>query len=67
MTVQTIDNIVEKTGRSAEEARAELVKFNPQKRLIQTDEIAETAWFLTTEAARSINGQVIAIDGGETA
>lgn len=67
MTIQTIRNIVEKTGRSEEEARGELVKFNPQKRLIEVDEIATTAIWLAGDAARSVNGQVIAIDGGETA
>ncbi|WP_416899853.1 MAG: SDR family NAD(P)-dependent oxidoreductase [Minwuia sp.] len=67
MTVETIRNIVEKTGRSEEEARAELVKFNPQKRLIEVDEIADCALWLASDAARSVNGQVIAIDGGESA
>ncbi|PJK30386.1 SDR family NAD(P)-dependent oxidoreductase [Minwuia thermotolerans] len=67
MTAQTIANIVEKTGRSEEEARAELVKFNPQKRLIETDEIADLALWLAGPGARSVNGQVIAIDGGESA
>lgn len=67
MTIQTIRNITEKTGRSEEEARAELVKFNPQKRLIEVDEIATTSIWLASDAARSVNGQVIAIDGGETA
>lgn len=67
MTVQTLQNIVEKTGRSEEEARAELVKFNPQKRLIEVDEIALTSIWLASDGARSVNGQVIAIDGGETA
>ncbi|WP_417514118.1 SDR family NAD(P)-dependent oxidoreductase [Minwuia sp.] len=67
MTVQTIRNIVKQTGRSEEEARAELVKFNPQKRLIEVDEIADTVLWLTTDAARSVNGQTIAIDGGESA
>ena len=67
MTIETIRNIVEKTGRSEEEARAELVKFNPQKRLIEVDEIADCALWLASDAARSVNGQVIAIDGGESA
>ena len=67
MTVETIRNIVEKTGRSEDEARAELVKFNPQKRLIEADEIADLALWLAGPGARSVNGQVIAIDGGESA
>ena len=40
MTVQSVDNIVAKTGRSAEEARAELARLNPSGRLIAPEEVA---------------------------
>ena len=40
MTVQSVENIVGKTGRSADEARAELAKLNPSGRLIAPDEVA---------------------------
>lgn len=39
----------------------------PQKRLISTEEIAQCAVFLTSDAARGITGQSIVIDGGYTA
>ncbi|CAM4060206.1 SDR family NAD(P)-dependent oxidoreductase [Roseateles saccharophilus] len=59
-----IDNIVAKTGRTAEQARAELAGVNPQGRLIQPDEVAATvAWLV---GAAGVNGQAIAVDGGET-
>jgi NAD(P)-dependent dehydrogenase (short-subunit alcohol dehydrogenase family) len=40
MTVQSIANITAKTGRSHEEARAELAKLNPSGRLIAPEEVA---------------------------
>ncbi len=61
----SISNIVNKTGRSFEEARAELVAGNPQKRLIQPDEIANTVAWLCHENSGSITGQAIAVAGGE--
>lgn len=42
MTVQSVQNIVAKTGRSEEEARAELARLNPSGRLIQPSEVAAT-------------------------
>ena len=62
-----IDTIVGKTGRTEDEALAEMVKQNPQKRLIKTQEVAETVLWLCNRASGSVNGQAIAIDGGETA
>ncbi len=56
----------EKTGRSRENALAEFVKDNPMGRLVQTDEVAAAALWLASDAAASVNGQAIAIDGGET-
>jgi NAD(P)-dependent dehydrogenase (short-subunit alcohol dehydrogenase family) len=40
MTVQSVANITGKTGRSAEEARAELARLNPSGRLISPEEVA---------------------------
>ena len=67
MTVESVRNIIEKTGRTEEQARADLAAMNPQKRLVQPDEIAAMAVQLALPAAGGINGQTIAIDGGETA
>lgn len=59
-----IDTIVARTGRTPEQARAELSKANPQGRLIQPDEVAAAvAWLVH---AGGVNGQAIAVDGGET-
>ncbi len=62
---EAIDNIVQKTGRSADEARAELTRNNPQGRLIAPDEVAATVSWLCSGEARSITGQAIAVAGGE--
>ena len=60
-----VSNIVEKTGRSVEEARAEFTRSNPQGRLIQPAEAAAAvAWLCRPESA-SITGQAIVIAGGE--
>lgn len=59
-----IANIVRRTGRSAEEARAALAATNPQGRLIDPAEVAAVAVMLAGEAAGSITGQGINIDGG---
>ncbi len=58
-------NISKVTGRTQDEALAELVKHNPQKRLIAPAEVADTVLWLCGENSHSINGQAIAIAGGE--
>lgn len=63
---KTIANIIAKTGRTAEQATLELVKNNPQQRLIEPDEIAAAVLWLCSPAARSVTGQAIAVAGGET-
>ena len=62
----SIANIVAKTGQTEAQAREALVAHNPQKKMIQADEVAQTVMWLCTEAASSVNGQSIAVDGGET-
>lgn len=60
-----VSNIVQKTGRSEAEALAELTKHNPQGRLIQPIEVADTCVWLCQENAASVHGQAIAVAGGE--
>jgi 3-hydroxybutyrate dehydrogenase len=62
---RSIAEIVAKTGRSEEQALAEFTKSNPQGRLIKPGEVANTVLWLASPGAASINGQAIAIDGGE--
>jgi NAD(P)-dependent dehydrogenase (short-subunit alcohol dehydrogenase family) len=44
-----------------------LMKRSPQRRLVQPIEVAAMACFLASPAAASINGAVLAVDGGWTA
>ena len=62
---ETIDNIVSKTGRTEEDTMAELASSNPQGRLVQPWEVAETVGWLALPASASITGQAIPIAGGE--
>ncbi|MBZ9881536.1 SDR family oxidoreductase [Mesorhizobium sp. CA10] len=66
MLEESVQRIVEKTGRSTDEARASLAATNPQGRFIQPEEVAAAVLWLCSDAARSITGQAISISGGET-
>jgi NAD(P)-dependent dehydrogenase (short-subunit alcohol dehydrogenase family) len=66
MLRRSIDTIVEKTGRGAEQARQSLVAANPQARFVEPGEVAAAVVWLVGEDARSITGQAISISGGET-
>jgi 3-hydroxybutyrate dehydrogenase len=61
----SIDYIMKKTGRSHEQAVAELARHNPQGRLVTPAEVADTVLWLCGEGAGAITGQAIAVAGGE--
>jgi NAD(P)-dependent dehydrogenase (short-subunit alcohol dehydrogenase family) len=65
MVADAITNITSKTGRSDAEALAELVKHNPQRRLVTPEEVADTVLWLCQDSSRSITGQSIVIAGGD--
>ena len=65
MTHNTIARVVAKTGRTANEALAELLRFNPQGRLIAPEEVADAVAWLCGDAAASVTGQAISLSGGE--
>ena len=65
MTQQTIANIIAKTGRTTEQAIAALVEHNPQKRLIEPDEVASAVAWLCLPESQALTGQAIAVAGGE--
>lgn len=60
-----VANIVDKTGRSTEQARAELAAGNPQKRLVQPEEVANAVAWLCLPGSAAMNGQALAVAGGE--
>ena len=61
---EAIQNIVDKTGRSADEVRAELESQTPQNRFFEVGEVAAMAVFLASEEAKGVNGQALTICGG---
>jgi NAD(P)-dependent dehydrogenase (short-subunit alcohol dehydrogenase family) len=62
---ETINTIVRMTGRSVEEARSSLMRFNPQGRLIQPAEVARVVGWLCLPESSALTGQAIAVAGGE--
>ena len=60
---KAIDKIVAATGRSRDEALAEMINDNPQRRLIEPEEVAATVMWICQQ--ESITGQAIAVAGGE--
>ena len=65
LVARSVETIVAKTGRSAEEARAELARTNPMGRLVMPQEVASAVAYLCLPAAGAITGQAIVIAGGE--
>jgi NAD(P)-dependent dehydrogenase (short-subunit alcohol dehydrogenase family) len=61
-----IAHVMAKTGRSEAQARAGFTQANPQGRLVQPDEVAAAVRWLCSAGAGAVNGQAIAVCGGET-
>ena len=64
MTRRTVENIVAKTGRTAEDAEAELKAMMPLGRMLAPEEVAAAVVFLASPEAAAINGQALVLDGG---
>ncbi|MHA6326373.1 SDR family NAD(P)-dependent oxidoreductase [Roseivivax sp. CAU 1753] len=65
MTERSVANIMDKTGLSAEDARAQLEKMSPQRRLTQPAEVVAAALWICGPGSEGITGQAISISGGE--
>lgn len=65
MANEAVSRIVQKTGRSEDEARLALEKMSPQGRMIDPDEVALVVAMLCEDKARGIHGQAIVVDGGQ--
>lgn len=65
LVAASIDNIMSKTGRSREQAVAELAKHNPQGKLVTPLEVADCVLWLCGDGASAVTGQAIAVAGGE--
>jgi NAD(P)-dependent dehydrogenase (short-subunit alcohol dehydrogenase family) len=62
---ESIDRIVATTGRSPDEALAELVRSNPQRRLVLPTEVADAVAWLCSPGSSAITGQSVPVAGGE--
>lgn len=65
LLADAVANITAKTGRSEDAARADLARANPMGRLVEPAEVAVTVVWLASAGAAAINGQSIAVCGGE--
>jgi NAD(P)-dependent dehydrogenase (short-subunit alcohol dehydrogenase family) len=65
MVAGGVNAITAKTGLSREDALAQLVKDNPQGRLIAPQEVAQAVLYLCGPGSASITGQSLLINGGE--
>jgi NAD(P)-dependent dehydrogenase (short-subunit alcohol dehydrogenase family) len=65
IVTRAVAGIAAKTGRSPGAALAELVSHNPQGRLVQPREVAETVAWLCLPSSASVSGQSIVVAGGE--
>jgi NAD(P)-dependent dehydrogenase (short-subunit alcohol dehydrogenase family) len=65
LVAEAAANIVAKTGRSEVEARLALAKVNPMQRLVTPQEVADAILWLASAGASAINGQAVAVAGGE--
>lgn len=65
MTHNAVDNIVGKTGRTAEQALAGILKDRPMGRLIRPEEVAAAVLYFCSAEAAAVTGTTLAIAGGE--
>ena len=65
LTMNTLANIMAKTGKSEADARAALTTHNPQGRLIQPEEVANAVVWLCLPGSESVTGQAVTVAGGE--
>jgi NAD(P)-dependent dehydrogenase (short-subunit alcohol dehydrogenase family) len=66
MVRRGIAKVAERTGRDPGEVAAKFYRGNPLDRFITAEEVAGAVLWLASDAAAGVNGQAIAIDGGET-
>ena len=64
MTERAVERIVERTGRSRDEALEILASSTPLGRLLEPEEVAEAVLYLASPQAAAVNGQTLVLDGG---
>lgn len=61
----SVERIASKTGKTEDAVIGELISRNPQKRLVLPEEAANAVAWLCLPGSAAINGQCIAVAGGE--
>ncbi|MCE2574110.1 SDR family NAD(P)-dependent oxidoreductase [Komagataeibacter sp. FNDCR2] len=61
----SVERIVKKSGRPADDIRTEFARFNPRGRLNSVEEVAVAVAFLCGREAGAINGIALPVAGGE--
>jgi NAD(P)-dependent dehydrogenase (short-subunit alcohol dehydrogenase family) len=64
MTERSVARIVERTGRSSEQAETALAEASPLGRLLEPEEVAAAVFYLASDGAAAVNGQTLILDGG---
>ena len=65
MTDRSIANVIDKTGKAPEDARAYFESLSPMGRLIPAEDIAQMVMWLCGPNASMVNGQPFVISGGD--
>ena len=65
IVLESIERVVAKTGRTAEQAMDEFVKHNPQGKLVQPQQVADAVAWLCLDNADAVTGQSLSVSGGE--
>lgn len=65
MLQRSVDTIVGATGRTADQARAQLAGMNAMGTLIRPQDVAQLCMFLASDAASAVTGAAYTMDGGE--
>ena len=65
MLQNTIQNIMQKTGKAQQDIENHLKSSNPQHRFIEPEEVAAGVAWLCLPGSESVTGQAIVIAGGE--
>jgi NAD(P)-dependent dehydrogenase (short-subunit alcohol dehydrogenase family) len=63
---RAVETIATRTGRDVAAAEEVFTSANPQKRLIEPEEVAAAVAWLASPEARSITGVALSVSGGET-
>ena len=67
MFSRAVEAVVQKTGRSADEARGAVLANNPMGRAVLPDEVAALVLYLSSPAAAGLTGAALPVDCGEAA